>query len=75
MILILLMLIIFIAALGVWFIYAVGHGGKDSTSDIILLASTAVPIYLCAYGLWWFSRYAESKALEKQASYQDYSSR
>ncbi len=61
------MLGIFAGVIVVWFIYAVGHTGKDGATDLVVLASTGAPIYIGAGGILWLSGYIE-KRLDKDVT-------
>ncbi len=63
---ILLMLALLAAAVIAWFGYAVGHGGKDMTTDLILLAVTGIPIYGLACLIWWLCRRAEKRLAQQE---------
>ena len=56
-----LLLAMLAAVVVVWFAYAVAHTGKDASSDLIVLASTATPVYAGSIFVWWFSAYMESR--------------
>ena len=53
------LLLLFTGVAIVWFGYGVGHSKKDIWSDLILLTSSAVPIYGGDYGLWRLARFMD----------------
>jgi len=54
-------LLLFAGVLGVWFIYGVGHSGKNIIDELVLVTVTAILIYGSSYGLWRFARYIDEK--------------
>ena len=58
---IVILITLFAAMIVVWFGYGVAHTGKDATTDIIVLASTVVPAYIAAYGVWRLSSYLDHR--------------
>ncbi len=45
----------------VWFAYGVAHTGKNTATDLTVLASTLLPAYLCVFGVWRLSAYVEKR--------------
>jgi hypothetical protein len=45
----------------VLFIYGVSHGEKNTESDLVVLALTAFPTYICAASVWWIIGNARKK--------------
>jgi len=56
-----LLVLMLAAVVVVWFAYAVAHTGKDATSDLIVLASTTVPIYAGSVFVWWLAVWMERR--------------
>jgi len=58
---IVLVLAILAAVVVVWFAYAVAHTGKDALSDLVVLASTTIPIYAGSVFVWWLAVWMERR--------------
>ena len=58
---IVILLVLFAAIIVVWFAYGVAHTGKDTTTDLVVLASTVTPAYLGTIGMWWLSVFIEKR--------------
>ena len=58
---IVLVLALLAAVVVVWFVYAVAHTGKDASSDLVVLASTTVPIYAGSVLVWWLAVWMERR--------------
>lgn len=61
-----IMLVVFAAVIVVWFAYGVAHTGKNATTDLVVLASTGIPVYVGAFCVWRLSVYMENR-FEKDA--------
>jgi len=57
---ILVLVLLLAAMLVVWFGYGVAHTGKDTTTDLAVLAGTVIPAYIGVYAAWRLSAYLES---------------
>ena len=53
------LLIALLIILGVWFAYGVAHTGKDTTTDLIVLASTVAPAYILTFIVWLLFRHLD----------------
>ncbi len=54
-------LLLFAGLLAVWFIYGVGHSGKNIYNELVLVTVTATLTYGASYGLWLFARFIDEK--------------
>ena len=57
------LLVVLAAIIVVWFIYGVAHTGKDTTTDIIVLAGTVTPAYIGAFVAWRFLAYLKKSLI------------
>ena len=52
-------LLLFAGLLTVWFVYGMGHSGKDIYTELVLVTVTALLIYGASYGLWRLARHID----------------
>jgi hypothetical protein len=55
-------LLLFAGLLAVWFVYGVGHSGKNIFNELVLVTITAILTYGASYGLWRFARFIDEKS-------------
>jgi hypothetical protein len=65
---ILTLLALLTAILVVWFGYGVAHTGKDSTTDLAVLAGTVTPAYLGVFCIWRLPSYLEKGSVVMPSS-------
>ena len=58
---ILALLTIFAAIIVVWFGYGVAHTGKDTKTDLMVLAATVAPAYVGVFFIWRLVLYIEKR--------------